>query len=106
MSIFQEHSIICLHQVFWRGGAHTEFSKKPHPIFSAHPAADRMGPLCTAIIKVAKRKGKWDLDEGMKNLMKLKQLEENWIAKDPIGSVSKDKSIVFLKKLLSQILML
>lgn len=82
-SLFQEPSGVCLHQVFWSSGAHSEFSTKPQPILSAPSAADTNG---TAIIQVGRRNGNVTLmcsPENMKSLTKLKQMEENieWLQK-------------------------
>lgn len=48
---------------------------KPQPIFFVPSAADKKQSLCTAIIKVGRRNGKWDTDVQPREYEKLDEIK-------------------------------
>lgn len=108
-SIFQEHSGICLH--LFEGEEHTLNFPWSLSLFFLSLLQQTERSLSAQPIKVDKRNSKWDMDVQPRDYEKLDEIKtvggkHRMTAKDPIGTVREDQSIVSLKKFLSQIVML
>lgn len=68
---YLKNTVVCLHQVFWRRGTRTEFSTKPHSIFSVIFCSRHKWTYLNRH-KVSERNGKSDIDmqsRGYENLV-------------------------------------